>query len=85
MAEEVAVAAVDAPLGVEEQAEALPEEPSVAPGNCAGELEQLPALAEGLTFNPYKCKVCGQIVYVGHEHLALYGLPPEHAKLEEGA
>ena len=72
MAEEVAV---------EEQAVA---EPYVAlPGNCAGELVLLPAEAEGLTFNMYKCKVCGQLVHVGHEHLEVYGLPPEHARLEE--
>ena len=59
-------------------------EPYVAlPGNCAGELALLPAEAEGLTFNMYKCKVCGQLVHVGHEHLEVYGLPPEHAKLEE--
>jgi hypothetical protein len=69
------VAAVDAPLGVE---------PYVAlPGNCAGELELLPAEAEGLTFNMYKCKECGQIVHVGHEERDVYGLPPQHHKLEE--
>ncbi len=73
MAEEEVVAA-------EEEA---PVEPHVAlPGNCAGELELLPAEAEGLTFDMYKCKVCGQLVHVGHEHLEVYGLPPEHAKLE---
>jgi hypothetical protein len=66
-------------LVVEEAAK--PVEP--LPGNCAGELVLLPAEAEGLTFNMYKCAVCGQLVHVGHEHLALYGLPPEHAKLEE--
>jgi len=54
----------------------------VLPGNCAGELEALPGV-EGVTHTQYKCKVCGQIVYVGHEHLAEYGLPTQHAKPEE--
>jgi len=53
------------------------------PGNCAGELVLLPTEAEGLTFHMYQCKVCGQLVHVGLEHVELYGLPPEHAKLEE--
>ena len=62
--------------------EAAPVEPFVpGPGNCAGELELLPAEAEGLTFNMYKCKVCDQLVHVGHEQLEVDGLPPEHAKL----
>jgi hypothetical protein len=93
------VVAVDplAPVVVDEQAPDVPEEEApvkpekkakakkyvALPGNCAGELELLPAEAEGLTFNMYKCKECGQRVHVGHEHLDLYGLPPEHAKLEE--
>ena len=77
MADEVAV---EEPVVEEEKA----PEPYVAlPGNCAGELELLPAEAEGLTFNMYRCRECGQLVHVGHEHLELYGLPPEHAKLEE--
>ncbi len=54
------------------------------PGNCAGELEALPQV-EGVTHTAYKCKVCGQVVYVGHEDREVNGLPPEHAKLlEEG-
>lgn len=49
-----------------------------APGNCTGELVQLPTV-EGVTYNSYKCQVCGQIVNVGHEDLALNGMPPEHS------
>jgi hypothetical protein len=54
----------------------------VLPGNCAGELEALPAV-EGVTHTAYKCKVCGQVVYVGHEDLEANGLPTQHARLEE--
>jgi len=54
----------------------------VLPGNCAGELEALPAV-EGVTYTAYKCTVCGQVVYVGHEDFETNGLPPQHAKLEE--
>jgi hypothetical protein len=50
--------------------------------NCTGDLVQLPDV-EGTTYHLYKCKVCGQLVHVGLEHLELYGLPPEHARLEE--
>ncbi len=51
---------------------------AAAPANCKGELVQLPAV-EGLTYNSYQCKVCGQIVNVGLEDLAANGLPPEHS------
>lgn len=59
--------------------------PDVAPvgvGNCSGELVQLPDV-EGTTYHKYKCAVCGAVVHVGLEDLELYGLPSEHAPLEE--
>jgi hypothetical protein len=66
--------------------EVAPEAPAepvvVLPGNCDGELVMLPDV-EGTTYHMYKCKVCGQLVHVGLEHLELYGLPPQHHKLEE--
>ena len=62
--------------------EAPAEKVVVLPGNCAGELEALPAV-EGVTHTQYKCKECGQLVHVGHEELELFGLPPQHHKLEE--
>jgi len=57
-------------------------QPSVA-GNCVGELVQLPDV-EGTSYHEYTCKVCGQIVHVGLEHLEANGLPPEHALPEQG-
>jgi hypothetical protein len=54
----------------------------VLPGNCAGELVELPAI-EGVTYTAYSCKVCGQVVYVGHEDREANGLPTQHAKLVE--
>ena len=80
------VAPEEAPAVPEEEAPVKPKKKAkyvALPGNCAGELELLPAEAEGLTFNLYKCKVCGQLVHVGHEHLEVYGLPLEHAQLEK--
>ena len=87
MAEEEVVAVEEVPVALEDVPTVSKKKGKAAvyvalPGNCAGELELVPAEAEGLTFNMYKCKVCGQLVHVGHEHLAEYGLPPEHAKLE---
>ena len=87
MAEEEVVAVEEVPVALEDVPTVSKKKGKAAvyvalPGNCAGELELLPAEAEGLAFNMYKCKVCGQLVHVGHEHLEVYGLPPEHAKLE---
>jgi len=62
--------------------EAPAEKVVVLPGNCDGELEAQPQV-EGVTYTAYKCKVCGEIVYVGNEHEALYGLPTQHHKREE--
>jgi hypothetical protein len=67
-----------------EEEDARAEPVVVLPGNCDGELEMLPDV-EGTTYHMYKCKVCGQLVHVGLEHLELYGLPPQHHKLEEEA
>ncbi len=99
MAEDVVVlteadglAAQDAVLGAQAPADQAPSKQKASakkayvalPGNCAGELEALPQV-EGVTHTAYKCKVCGQVVYVGHEDREVNGLPPEHAKLlEEG-
>ncbi len=54
----------------------------VLPGNCAGELIPLQTV-EGITFNSYKCQVCGQIVNVGYEDLEANGLPTQHADARE--
>jgi hypothetical protein len=62
--------------------EAPAEKVVVLPGNCDGELEAQPQV-EGVTHTQYKCKVCGQLVHVGHEEFELFGLPPQHHKLEE--
>ncbi len=66
-------------------AEDLQQAPEVVvlPGNCAGELEALPAV-EGVTHTAYRCLVCGQIVHVGHEEMEANGLPTQHARSEEG-
>jgi len=53
---------------------------AVAPGNCTGELVQLPDVP-GTTFHSYECATCHQIVNVGMEELEANGLPPEHAVL----
>ncbi len=58
------------------------ESPAVAveaaPGNCSGELVQVPS-PEGVTFNMYECQVCHQVLHVGLEDLEENGLPVEHS------
>ena len=53
---------------------------AAAPGNCTGELLQLPDVP-GTTFHSYECQTCHQIVNVGMEELEANGLPTEHAVL----
>ncbi len=64
------------------------ESPAVAveaaPGNCSGELVELPS-PEGVTYNTYECQVCHQVLHVGLEDLAENGLPVEHAPLPVSA